>query len=93
VKSGKRYWSDGTPVAGQQFEYAHDDIGNRTSTKAGGDAVGAGLRSASYSVNSLNEHINRTVPGAVDVLGAAKTTASVTVNSAAVTTAGPRASS
>jgi RHS repeat-associated protein len=86
VKSGKRYWSDGTPVAGQQFEYAHDDIGNRTSTKAGGDAVGAGLRSASYSVNSLNEHINRTVPGAVDVLGAAKTTASVTVNSAAVTT-------
>src|SRR5438876_9475789 len=29
VATGKRYWSDGTPVAGQQFEYTHDDIGNR----------------------------------------------------------------
>ena len=26
VKSGKRYWSDGTAVAGQQFDYAFDDI-------------------------------------------------------------------
>ena len=25
VISGKRYWSDGTPVAGQQFEYGFDD--------------------------------------------------------------------
>jgi hypothetical protein len=30
VTSGKKYWSDQTPVAGQQFEYAFDDIGNRT---------------------------------------------------------------
>jgi YD repeat-containing protein len=37
VISGKKYWPDWTPVAGQQFEYAFDDIGNRTSTKAGGD--------------------------------------------------------
>jgi RHS repeat-associated protein len=37
-------------------------------------------------VNSLNAYINRTVPGAVDVIGAAKATASVTVNSASVTT-------
>jgi YD repeat-containing protein len=29
VTSGKRVWQDGTPVAGQQFEYAFDDIGNR----------------------------------------------------------------
>ena len=27
VISGRKYWSDGTPVAGQQFEYAFDDIG------------------------------------------------------------------
>jgi YD repeat-containing protein len=26
VISGKRYWSDGTPVAGQQHEYVFDDI-------------------------------------------------------------------
>jgi hypothetical protein len=35
VTSGKKYWSDGTPVAGQQFEYEFDDIGNRTSTESG----------------------------------------------------------
>lgn len=29
VTSGKKYWSDGTPVAGEQFAYAYDDIGNR----------------------------------------------------------------
>lgn len=29
VRFGKKYWSDGTPVAGQQFEYGFDDIGNR----------------------------------------------------------------
>ena len=26
--SGKRCWQHGTPVAGQQFEYTFDDIGN-----------------------------------------------------------------
>lgn len=30
VVSGGRYWSDGTPVAGQQYAYAYGDIGNRT---------------------------------------------------------------
>jgi len=44
VTSAKRYWDDGTPVAGQQHEYAFDDIGNRTSAKAGGDSSGAGQR-------------------------------------------------
>jgi len=36
VTSGKKYFADGTPVPGQQFEYGFDDIGNRSSTKAGG---------------------------------------------------------
>jgi len=30
-------------VAGQQYEYGFDDIGNRTSAKAGGDATRADL--------------------------------------------------
>jgi RHS repeat-associated protein len=85
VTSGKRYWSDGTLVAGQQFEYTFDDIGNRNSTKAGGDVNGANLRSATYSANRLNQYSSRTVPGAVDVLGAAKATSSVTVNSVPAT--------
>jgi RHS repeat-associated protein len=80
VKSGKRYWSDGTPVPGQQYEYAFDDIGNRTSTKAGGDQNGGSLRSAGYSPNLLNQYTSRSVPTAVDVVGAAYATASVTVN-------------
>ena len=81
VTSGKRYWYDGTPVAGQQFEYGFGDIGNRTQAAAGGDENGANLRTASYGANFLNQYTNRTVPGYVDVLGAALATNSVTVNS------------
>ena len=80
VKSGKKYWADGTPVAGQQFDYAFDDIGNRTSTKAGGDQSGANLRSATYAANKLNQYSSRTVPGAVDVMGVALATNTVTVD-------------
>ena len=80
VLSGKKYWSDATPVAGEQFEYAFDDIGNRQTTKAGGDQWGANLRYAPYKANNLNQYTTRTVPGAADVIGAATNTATVTVN-------------
>jgi len=80
VKSGKKYWADGTPVAGQQFEYGFDDIGNRTATKAGGNENGANLRSASYTPNLLNQYTSRTVPGAVDIMGVSFATNTVTVN-------------
>jgi RHS repeat-associated protein len=82
VRSGKRYWSDWTPVAGQQFEYGFDDIGNRSSTKAGGNDVGQGLRPASYTANSLNQYTQRDVPGAADIMGIAHPNATVTVNGA-----------
>lgn len=72
VISGKKYWSDGTPVAGQQFEYAFDDIGNRSKTKAGGDQTGAGLRVANYTANDLNQYSQRDIPGVLDVLGVAR---------------------
>jgi RHS repeat-associated protein len=80
LSSGKKYWSDNGPVAGQQTEYVFDSIGNRTSTKAGGDSQGLSLRQASYSANSLNQYQQRTVPGALDVLGTANAAATVTVN-------------
>ena len=83
VKSGKRYWRDGTVVAGQQFEYAFDDIGNRATTKAGGDDNWANLRSAAYTANNLNQYSQRTVPRTFDVLGLANSAATVTVNDAA----------
>ena len=84
VESGKKYWSDWTPVAGQQFEYSFDDIGNRSSTKAGGDAMGTSLRSATYSANSLNQYASRSVPNGLDITGIGNSSATVTVNSQSV---------
>ena len=80
VNSGKKYWADGTPVAGQQFEYAFDDIGNRKQTKVGGDQSGANFRTNAYTANLLNQYSSRTVPGAVDVIGVALATNTVTVD-------------
>ena len=67
-------------MAGQQFEYTFDDIGNRTGTKAGGDQYGGNLRTASYSPNNLNQYTSRTVPGYLDLMGSAVSNATVTVN-------------
>ncbi|HPY31861.1 MAG TPA: RHS repeat-associated core domain-containing protein [Verrucomicrobiota bacterium] len=79
VISGKKYWSDNTPVAGQQFEYGFDDIGNRKSTAAGGDALGMNLRYAGYTNNSLNQIAGRSVPGYVNMIGSASNAATVTL--------------
>jgi RHS repeat-associated protein len=82
VISGCKYWADGTAVAGQQFDYAFDTIGNRTQTKSGGDATGssASLRTAGYTANNLNQITQRDVPGTNDVVGAVLATNSVSVN-------------
>jgi RHS repeat-associated protein len=80
VTSGKRYWSDGTPAAGQQYEYGFDDIGNRKFAASGGNEWGVGLRNEHYTANNLNQYTQRTVPGSFDVIGAATNTATVTVN-------------
>jgi len=80
VTSGKRYWSDGTPVAGEQFGYGFDDIGNRRNAKAGGDQNGANLRLANYTPNNLNQYTQRDVPGAADLMGIASAAALVSVN-------------
>ncbi len=83
VTSAKRYWVDGTPVAGQQNELAFDDIGNRKTASAGGDQAGANLRTAHYTNNSLNQITSRTVPGYLQVLGVANSNATVTLWSVA----------
>ena len=80
VKRGAKFFSDGYPVTGQQFEYGFDDIGNRKNTKAGGDENGWNLRPANYAVNALNQYTSRDVPGYVDVKGLALATNGVTVN-------------
>ena len=53
VISGHKFFADGTPVAGQLFDYGFDTIGNRTWTKAGGDSTGANQRYATYLSNPL----------------------------------------
>jgi RHS repeat-associated protein len=72
VISGKKYWPDGTAVAGQQFDYSFDDIGNRTWTTNNS-------RAAHYLANSLNQYTSRDVPGFVNALGSANSNATVTV--------------
>jgi YD repeat-containing protein len=71
VVSGHKFFADGTPVAGQQFDYGFDNIGNRTQTLAGGDQSGLNQRSATYGANNLNQYTNRTVPGFADIMGTA----------------------
>ncbi|MGH7942745.1 MAG: hypothetical protein ACREFR_16930, partial [Limisphaerales bacterium] len=80
VTNGVKYFADDTPVAGQQFQYLFDTIGNRTQTESGGDQSGAGLRPASYSVNPLNQITQRDVPGYLNVIGVSYATNVVTVN-------------
>ena len=37
--SARRHWQNGEPVAGQQFEYTFDQIGNRETSRYGGDST------------------------------------------------------
>jgi len=69
LTTGHKFWSDGTPVAGQHFDYAFDAIGNRVQTLAGGDQNGWNQRAATYNANNLNQYTQRIVPGAVDIMG------------------------
>jgi RHS repeat-associated protein len=77
---GHKFFSDQTPVPGQQFNYAFDNIGNRTQALAGGDQNGQNQRLASYTANALNQYTQRTVPGYVDIMGLGFATNAVTVN-------------
>jgi len=79
VVSGKRFWVDWTPVGGQQFEYAYDNIGNRLVASSGGDAHGANLRSVGHTANALNQYTTITNPPYAPIVGVALATNSVAV--------------
>jgi len=83
LTSGKHYWSDSTPIPGQQFSYTFDDIGNRLTVLAGGNEVGTDLRTETYGVNAVNQYTNRTVSGTTDIIGIANALSSVEVNEGA----------
>src|SRR5579884_2784854 len=80
TRRNRKYWADRAPIAGQQFGYTFDDIGNRTQTKVGGDQSGANQRLANYSVNNLNQITARDYPGTNDIVGVAWATNWVRVN-------------
>ncbi len=75
-----RYWLDWSPVTGQQYGYAFDNIGNRTSASSGSTGH---LRATSYTANNLNEYTAITTPGYKDIFGVALANNAVTVNSGA----------
>ena len=82
--SAKKYWRDGTPVAGQQFEYSFDGIGNRESARYGGDAKGENLSEITYTTGGRAGESDPTQIGAIDhpgvtyVTGSANEEATVT---------------
>jgi RHS repeat-associated protein len=81
LTGGRRYWSDWSPVAGQQFGYDYDNIGNRKDARSGGDTNGWNLRETDYTANNLNHYSAVATPGYDSILGVAFATNSVTVNS------------
>lgn len=74
IISAKHAWADGQYVPGQQYEFGHDDVGNRLFAREGGDAVGTGLRQTGYMPNNLNQYSTRSISAAdrkVDIMGLA----------------------
>lgn len=77
ISSAKRKWSDNSYVAGQQYEFTFDDIGNRVQARNGGNSVGQNLRDSSYTPNDLNQYSDRVVPGYLRFFGTASSEATV----------------
>lgn len=76
LAGGKKFFADGIPVGGAQFEYAFDTIGNRRETR---NFHGQRSQTSRYTANALNQYTERTVPGEAWVMGEARTDATVTV--------------
>ena len=72
MAAGKKFWSDDTAIAGCDYGWTFDDIGNRTAVVTNG-------AESTYLPSSLNQYAQRTVPGIVDVRGAASPASTVTV--------------
>ena len=88
VVSARRYWPGMEPVAGQQFCYEYDTIGNRTASRSGGDDKGGGLRAAAYGTDACNQYTNIATEGYKDIVGAALAGSSVLVNGGPATRKG-----
>ncbi|MEZ5324282.1 MAG: RHS repeat-associated core domain-containing protein [Verrucomicrobiales bacterium] len=87
VISAKKYWRDGNPVAGQQFEYAFDGIGTRETAKYGGDTKGENLSEITYTKGEKDRTQIGSIehPGITYVTGKANEGAEVEVTAASAT--------
>ncbi len=72
VTAGGRFLAGGVPVPGHDYAWTFDDIGNRRTAMTNGPV-------STYTANPLNQIARRTIPGVIDVLGAASADATVTV--------------
>lgn len=80
LTNANRSWADRSAVAGQQYNYAYDNIGNRQSASYGGDTHGGNLQTISYTVNNLNQYTGILTPGEKEIIGVAYAINGVTVN-------------
>ncbi len=75
VTSGGKKFTDGTAQPMLQFGYQYDGIGNRTQSDTGSLPV----HSSTYTPNSRNQYVSRTVPPYLSVTGEAAAAANVVV--------------
>jgi hypothetical protein len=88
TKATKTLTSTGAALAGRNFRYAFDGIGNRTSIQTGGDAAAANLRTQNYNSNALNQITAISHPGFLEIYGKAPVAQAVTVDGLATTRQG-----
>ncbi|MDF1752344.1 MAG: hypothetical protein P1U89_06205 [Verrucomicrobiales bacterium] len=84
VTSAVKKLADNASLAGHQFGYSYDTLGNRISATFGGDSAGTGgFQTLSYTPNpggDRNQYSAITHPGVVLATGKANAAATVTVN-------------
>ena len=78
--TGARKLPSAQPLAGQQYTYTYDNLGNVTQKQTGGDSTGANLRTQASPANTLNQYATYQTPGSFDILGQAPVGSTVTVN-------------
>ncbi len=79
----ERRLADATPLAGHQFDYSYDALGNRQTASHGGDPSGGSLQTTSYTPQTSgdrNQYATIGYPGAVITTGRADAAAAVTIN-------------
>jgi RHS repeat-associated protein len=83
VIGADRKLSDDTLLAGKQYHFDFDNIGNIISKQTGGDGLGNNRRSFTTPANNLNQYAGFGTPATIDILGQAQPGTLVTVNGTA----------